>query len=342
MTRLAVAAALIATLPLFGCGPAKATTYRVSDWSEFQPLLGRLRPGDVVDMGSAYMGDLFLRKGTVERLNGVTLRGGRFRTVRMDDATGVTLDSGTVVMPVNEQTKQWTPAMLFYKPSGLTIRNYDISSDRHSGFRLGYGIRIDQRGGGSGVTVEDTRIHDILSGIHAQGAKDLTLRRVSTDMMSGDSFFISNGSRVTLDSLTCGRYDGTNQTLLHSDCIQVDEVAGPTNDLLIRNLRVNQGSSDFTQWIFAGMPRKNFRHARWTITGTRGMGLTYRAISVAGIDGLTLTDNVLQTPRNRKYFTMLTVDYSSDVEMSDNAACSHERKGNTNLRERGRKTLSCR
>ena len=262
-----------------------------------------------------------------------------FNTIRIDDAAGVTLDGGRVMMTVTAETKQFTPAMVFYRPSRLTIRNYDISTVRTSGFRLGHAIRIDQRGGGSGVSVEDTRIHDISTGVMAQTVRDLVMRRVSTDNISADSFFISHGTRVLLDSLNCGRYDGVGG--MHPDCIQVDQLAGPTTDLVIRDLSVTQGASDFTQWVFAGMPRK-FRHARWSITGTRGYGLTYRAISVAGVDGLTISDNVLRTPPNPKYYTMLMVTDSSDVVMANNTACMHERKNNVNLKEKGQKKIACR
>lgn len=319
-----------------------AATYQAMGQAKLNQLLPRLAPGDVVDLGTSRMGDLFFRKGSVERLKGVTLRGGVFNTIRMDDAVGVTLDRGKVVMPVTDATRQHTPAMLFYRPTKLTISNYDISSDRLSGFRLGQAIRIDQRGGGSGVAIEDVNIHDISTGVMASGTKDLVLRHVATDMMSADSFFISNGSRVTLDSLSCGRYDGVNEKTIHPDCIQVDEVAGPTTDLTIKNLSITQGASEFTQWIFAGMPRNGFRHARWRITGTRGTGLTYRAISVAGVDGLQISDNILRVPPNKKYFTMLTVDNSSDVIMQDNTACFHNRKNNTNMKETGKITLPCR
>ncbi len=323
-------------------GPSAAAIYRASGPSDLKALLPRLSPGDTVDLGSASMGDMFFRKGSIEKLNGVTLRGGVFNTIRMDDASGVTLEQGRVVMAISDVTRQFTPAVLFYRPGRVKIRNYDISSNRTSGFRLGYGIRVDQRSGGSDVTVENVKIHDLSSGVMAQGVKDFTLRRVATNMMSADSFFISNGSRVVLDSLNCGRYDGVNEKVIHPDCIQIDEVAGPTTDLLIKDLSVTQGDGDFTQWIFAGMPRGGFRHARWVITGTRGFGLTYRAISVAGVDGLTISNNNLRTPSNPKYFTMLTVDNSSDVEMRDNVACSHSRKNNTNLRETGKVTISCR
>lgn len=326
---------------LLADAPLRAATYQVSDPASLKSLMPRLKPGDTVDLGAAAMGDLFLRKGSVEKLSGVTLRGGIFRTIRMDDAAGVTLEQGRVVMPVTELTRQYTPAMLFYRPNKLRIRNYDISSDRLAGNRLGYAIRLDQRGGGSDVIIEKVKIHDLSSGIVTQSVEDITIRDVSTDAMSGDSYYISNGSNVTLDSLRCGKYDGIDVASIHPDCVQIDQLSGPTTDLLIRNLVIEQGAGDFTQWIFTGMP-KNFRHKRWVITGTRGNGLTYRAISVAGVDGLTITDNILRTPPNRKYFTMLTVDNSSDVVMRDNVACSHGRKNNTNLRETGKVTVSCR
>ena len=333
---------LVMLTSLTGSASATAATYRAASADDLRAVLPRLRPGDVVEMGSAYMGDMFLRKGNIGMLRGVILKGGVFRTVRLDDALDVTLEGGRVVMPVTANTKPFDSAMLFYGPTNLVIRNYEVLTDQNSGFRKGYGISIDQRGGGAGVVIENTHIHDILSGFRGNTLNDVTLRRVTTDMISGDSFYIGHSSKINFDNLSCGQYDGVNYNAVHPDCIQIDEVSGPTTDLRISNLIINQTGGDPTQWIFAGTPRNNFRHARWTITGTRGYGMTYRAISVSGVDGLTISDNVLRTPPNSKYFTMLAISHSTDVIMSDNVACYHERKEIKNLQEKRRKTISCR
>lgn len=331
---------------------AGAATYKVGSANEFRAIMPKLAPGDVVDMGNAFIGPLFFRQGkdprrSVDRLSGVTLKGGRFTTLRFDDAVNLTLDGGRVEMPVTDETRRMLPAILFYRPTGVTIRNYEVSTDRSAGIRPGYGIRFDNRGGGGNVTVEDTLIHDIASGIVAAMPRDLVIRRVTTRAVSADAFFISAGDGVLFDQVFCDRFEGTDQSKIHSDCIQIDKIAGPTANLTIKDLKVRQ-DTDFAQWIFGPEAKTGGRHRNWKITGTRGVGNTWRALSAHGVDGLVIEDNVMLTPsppakaaRGGSYATMMDVANSTDVVLKNNTACRHFRTNNKRISETGTKTARC-
>lgn len=335
MIRILTLAVAAAVAMMLASPHAMAATWTASSADELKALLPQVAAGDTIDLGSAEMGAFYAK-----RLTGVTLKGGVFASLRLDDPSDVVLDGGKVILPVNDTTARSTPAVLMYRATRVAMRNYDISTDRLAGFRAGYGIRIDNRGGGSGNSVEDTLIHDISSGIITQRPIDFVVRRVRLRDISADGFFVSSGQAVLFEDVYCDRFDGVATGTVHPDCLQVDEVAGPTNDLTIRNLVMTNGQ-DFAQGIFAGY-RGNFRHANWTITGTRVLGITYRALSIAGVDGLTISDSVLTTPIQPKYLSMLTVDSSTAVRLSNNLACSHGRSRNTDLVEVGQVTAICR
>lgn len=338
-----------------GVLPAEAASvYQIQSRDAFFQLLPKLAEGDTIDLGDTQMGSLFLRlnktnsQQSIEKLAGVTVKGGRFQDIRLDDARDVVFDGGRVVMPVTATTARHNAAMLFYRPTNVTIRNYDIQSTKSEGFRLGYGIRLDMRGGGRNVLVEDTLIHELSSGVVAAAPQKLTLRNVTVKHIGGDGFFISAGNDILLDSLSCDTFAGTDQKIVHSDCIQIDKIAGPTSNLVIRDLKVNQ-HGEFAQWIFGPAATTGGRHSNWTITGTRGVGNTWRALTAHGVDGLHVEDNIMLTPsppsrsvRGAFYATMMDIAESSDVVLLNNTACKHLRSKNHNIRESRTKTASCR
>lgn len=325
-----------------------ASYHTVTSRAAFDALVPKLVSGDTVDLGATPMGRLFLKDGMGD-LSGVTIKGGRFDTMELRGLSNVTFEGGRVIMPVNDEMRRQTPAVFLSKVGNLTIRNYEITTDRTEGKRPGYGIRLDSRSGGSGVVLEDVLIHDIASGVVAFEPHNLTLRRVTARNLSADAFFISKGDGVLLDQLRCDPFSGTDQSVVHADCVQIDKVAGPTANLTIRDLRVVQDNNDFAQWIFAPAALQGGRHRNWKITGLRGSGNTWRALSVDGVDGLVIEDNIMLQPekpvqaaKGGAYRPMMFVNNSTDIVLRNNAACRHFRLNNINVDEKGQKTLPCR
>lgn len=310
---------------------AFGAVYNAPDAVAFKAL--KLAPGDTVNMGA--MGG-FYAKG----LTGVTLKGGTYTSVRLDDFTDVTLDGMRVVMPVTDATARYTPAVLLNRPNRVTIRNFDISASKRDGARMGYGLRIDSRGGrgSTGNVIENGLIHDMSTGIATNTQNNFTVRNVRVENISSDGMLIGSGKDFLIQDFTCGSFAELNPGM-HPDCIQVDQYSGALINLTVRRMSMWNGMNA-SQGFFAGQP-KGVRHQNWLIEGTRVYGITYRALSVMGVDGLAIRDSILLTPPQAKHFSMLTVDDSSNVVMRNNAACSHARNKVRNLDETGQITLGC-
>jgi hypothetical protein len=273
----AASAMALCVLALINACPSRAAEYAVTGPEASPPAFAaKLKPGDLVTITSGAFSPVgwktvFAAPGvTVKCAPGATLAG--WQVLR--DSANVTVDGCNVVADA-----PGTAAMIGFgggASANLTFRNFDAK---------GAGANPQGRGGGvigSGVTLENFKVHDAAAGFSLQGS-NIVIRNGECWAMHMDCAAMAGTpaqSNITFDGFYIHDLVGSG---LHHDGIQVLQgFDGLTIHKVIYIKSVNNPDAVASQFLFFSAGNFKFTNLKVTDSGCYGCGWEAGHITGAG------------------------------------------------------------
>jgi Ca2+-binding RTX toxin-like protein len=216
---------------------------------------------------------------------------------------------------------------------GITIQNSNSATLDHlniagvAGSEAANGIFIESS---TGVTVENSSIHNFMSGLGHLKADGLTVNNNTFSDLINDGIRGGGSSNVTINGNT---FTDFHQAMYaHNDAIQfwTSNTTNSTHDLTITNNSFVRGDGTPVQGIFLGN-ELNIPYQNIIITGNSIVGGAFQGISVDDAQNLHLSGNMVDGFTDM--VSWIEVENSIGVSLSNNASTSYIIANDQNLNE---------